>query len=160
MINWVRPPNINFGMICLLVIAAPLTRGAVHPWATTLIQMFALTGVFLLIVGHFFSNPDAEIKTHESKNKDTDDQDLNVRDIKTNNSESRNIKTRKPRQHRHKKSNPQSLDKYILWAMALIAITSLDFPALMGVTFTVGSIYVLANTATDIMRRLVDPRIK
>jgi len=43
---------------------------------------------------------------------------------------------------------------------ALIAITSLDFPALMGVTFTIGSIYVLANTATDIMRRLVDPRIK
>lgn len=43
---------------------------------------------------------------------------------------------------------------------ALIAITSLDFPALMGVTFTVGSIYVLANTATDIVRRLVDPRIK
>lgn len=43
---------------------------------------------------------------------------------------------------------------------ALIAITSLDFPALMGVTFTIGSIYVLANTATDIVRRLVDPRIK
>jgi peptide/nickel transport system permease protein len=43
---------------------------------------------------------------------------------------------------------------------ALIAITSLDFPALMGVAFTVGSIYVLANTATDIVRRLVDPRIK
>jgi peptide/nickel transport system permease protein len=43
---------------------------------------------------------------------------------------------------------------------ALIAITSLDFPALMGVTFTVGSIYVLANTATDIVRRLVDPRIQ
>jgi len=43
---------------------------------------------------------------------------------------------------------------------ALIAITSLDFPALMGVAFTVGSIYVLANTATDILRRLVDPRIK
>ncbi len=43
---------------------------------------------------------------------------------------------------------------------ALIAITSLDFPALMGVTFTIGTIYVLANTATDIVRRLVDPRIK
>ena len=43
---------------------------------------------------------------------------------------------------------------------ALIAITSLDFPALMGVAFTVGTIYVLANTATDIVRRLVDPRIK
>ncbi len=43
---------------------------------------------------------------------------------------------------------------------ALIAITSLDFPALMGVTFTIGSIYVLANTVTDVMRRLVDPRIK
>jgi peptide/nickel transport system permease protein len=43
---------------------------------------------------------------------------------------------------------------------ALIAITSLDFPALMGVTFTVGAIYVLANTATDIVRRLVDPRIQ
>lgn len=43
---------------------------------------------------------------------------------------------------------------------ALIAIISLDFPALMGVAFTIGSIYVLANTATDIVRRLVDPRIK
>ena len=43
---------------------------------------------------------------------------------------------------------------------ALIAITSLDFPALMGVTFTIGSIYVLANTTTDVVRRLVDPRIK
>ncbi len=42
---------------------------------------------------------------------------------------------------------------------ALIAITSLDFPALMGVAFTIGSIYVLANTTTDIVRRLVDPRI-
>jgi len=43
---------------------------------------------------------------------------------------------------------------------ALISITSLDFPALMGVTFTIGTIYVLANTATDILRRMVDPRIK
>ena len=43
---------------------------------------------------------------------------------------------------------------------ALIAIISLDFPALMGVAFTIGAIYVLANTATDIVRRLVDPRIK
>ena len=43
---------------------------------------------------------------------------------------------------------------------ALIAITSLDFPALMGVTFTIGTIYVFANTATDVVRRLVDPRIK
>ena len=43
---------------------------------------------------------------------------------------------------------------------ALIAITSLDFPALMGVTFTIGTVYVLANTTTDIIRRLVDPRIK
>jgi peptide/nickel transport system permease protein len=43
---------------------------------------------------------------------------------------------------------------------ALIAITSLDYPALMGVTFTMGTVYVLANTATDIMRRLVDPRVK
>ena len=43
---------------------------------------------------------------------------------------------------------------------ALIAITSLDFPALMGVAFAIGSIYVLANTVTDILRRVVDPRIK
>jgi len=43
---------------------------------------------------------------------------------------------------------------------ALMAITSLDFPAMMGVCFTIGSIYVLANTTTDILRRLVDPRIK
>ena len=43
---------------------------------------------------------------------------------------------------------------------ALISITSLDFPALMGVAFTMGSIYVLANTATDIIRRMIDPRIK
>ena len=43
---------------------------------------------------------------------------------------------------------------------ALMAITSLDFPAVMGMAFTIGSIYVLANTATDILRRMVDPRIK
>jgi peptide/nickel transport system permease protein len=43
---------------------------------------------------------------------------------------------------------------------ALIAITSLDFPALMGVSFTIGSIYVVANAATDMVRRLVDPRIR
>jgi len=43
---------------------------------------------------------------------------------------------------------------------ALMAITSLDFPAVMGIAFTIGSIYVLANTATDIVRRVVDPRIK
>lgn len=43
---------------------------------------------------------------------------------------------------------------------ALIAITSLDFPALMGVSFTIGSIYVVANAATDMLRRLVDPRIR
>ncbi|MCG6910368.1 MAG: ABC transporter permease [Deltaproteobacteria bacterium] len=43
---------------------------------------------------------------------------------------------------------------------ALMAIVSLDFPALMGVSFTIGSTYVLANTAADIVRRLVDPRIQ
>jgi peptide/nickel transport system permease protein len=43
---------------------------------------------------------------------------------------------------------------------ALMAITSLDFPAVMGMAFAIGSIYVLANTATDIIRRMVDPRIK
>ena len=43
---------------------------------------------------------------------------------------------------------------------ALIAINSLDIPPLMGVAFTIGAIYVLANNANDIVRRLVDPRIK
>jgi peptide/nickel transport system permease protein len=43
---------------------------------------------------------------------------------------------------------------------ALMAITSLDFPAVMGMAFTIGSIYVLANTVTDTIRRIVDPRIK
>ena len=43
---------------------------------------------------------------------------------------------------------------------ALMAITSLDFPAMMGVCFTIGFIYVMANTTMDILRRLVDPRIK
>lgn len=43
---------------------------------------------------------------------------------------------------------------------ALMAIISLDFPALMGVAFTIGTLYVTANTITDIIRRLVDPRIK
>jgi peptide/nickel transport system permease protein len=43
---------------------------------------------------------------------------------------------------------------------ALAAIISLDYTALMGVTLMIGTVYVIANTAMDILRRLVDPRIK
>lgn len=43
---------------------------------------------------------------------------------------------------------------------ALAAIMSLDYTALMGVTLMIGTVYVLANTAMDILRRLVDHRIK
>jgi peptide/nickel transport system permease protein len=40
------------------------------------------------------------------------------------------------------------------------AITNLDYPALIGVTMMIGSVYVVANTTTDICRRILDPRIK
>jgi peptide/nickel transport system permease protein len=43
---------------------------------------------------------------------------------------------------------------------ALASILSLDYTALMGVTLMIGTVYVLANTAMDILRRLIDPRIK
>lgn len=43
---------------------------------------------------------------------------------------------------------------------ALAAIISLDYTALMGVTLMIGTVYVIANTAMDILRRVVDPRIK
>ncbi len=43
---------------------------------------------------------------------------------------------------------------------SLAAITSLDYTALMGVTLMIGTVYVIANTTMDIIRRLVDPRIK
>ncbi len=43
---------------------------------------------------------------------------------------------------------------------ALAAILSLDYTALMGVTLMIGTVYVIANTTMDILRRVVDPRIK
>ena len=43
---------------------------------------------------------------------------------------------------------------------ALASILSLDYTALMGVTLMIGTVYVLANTVMDILRRLIDPRIK
>jgi peptide/nickel transport system permease protein len=43
---------------------------------------------------------------------------------------------------------------------ALASIISLDYTALMGVTMMIGSVYVIANTLTDIVRKVIDPRIK
>ncbi|MCP4021231.1 MAG: ABC transporter permease [Desulfobacteraceae bacterium] len=43
---------------------------------------------------------------------------------------------------------------------ALAAIMSLDYTALMGVSLMIGTVYVMANTLMDIVRRIVDPRIK
>lgn len=43
---------------------------------------------------------------------------------------------------------------------SLAAIISLDYTACMGVCLMIGTIYVIANTAMDILRRMVDPRIK
>jgi peptide/nickel transport system permease protein len=43
---------------------------------------------------------------------------------------------------------------------ALTAILSLDYPVLMGVTLMIGTVYVVANTSMDILRRIVDPRIR
>ncbi len=43
---------------------------------------------------------------------------------------------------------------------SLAAIISLDYTALMGVTLMIGAVYVIANTTMDIVRRVVDPRIK
>ncbi|MCG8564574.1 MAG: ABC transporter permease [Desulfobacterales bacterium] len=43
---------------------------------------------------------------------------------------------------------------------SLLAIISLDYTACMGVCLMIGTIYLGANTAMDILRRLVDPRIQ
>lgn len=43
---------------------------------------------------------------------------------------------------------------------ALASIISLDYTALMGVVMMIGSVYVIANTLTDIVRKVVDPRIQ
>ena len=43
---------------------------------------------------------------------------------------------------------------------AMTAILSLDYPVLIGVTLMIGTVYVVANTTMDILRRIVDPRIK
>ena len=43
---------------------------------------------------------------------------------------------------------------------SLISITSLDYTALMGVTLMIGTVYVIANTLMDVLRRVIDPRIK
>ncbi|RLC29653.1 MAG: ABC transporter permease [Deltaproteobacteria bacterium] len=43
---------------------------------------------------------------------------------------------------------------------ALLSITNLDYTALMGVALMIGTVYVMANTLMDILRRVVDPRIK
>ncbi len=43
---------------------------------------------------------------------------------------------------------------------ALAAIMSLDYTALMGVSLMIGTVYVAANTTMDILRRIVDHRIK
>ncbi len=43
---------------------------------------------------------------------------------------------------------------------ALAAIMSLDYTAIMGVTLMISTVYVIANTVMDILRRVVDPRIK
>jgi len=43
---------------------------------------------------------------------------------------------------------------------SLAAIMSLDYTAIMGVTLMISSVYVIANTLMDILRRVVDPRIK
>ena len=130
MINWVRPTNINFGMICFLVVAAPLARGSVHLWATTLIQMCALTGVFLIVVGYLFSNPDARLETLS------------------------------PIQPPHKKSRPQFPDKYILSAMALVAIISALFskhPSLsaegLSMLFTYMAIYWMTKTSVNTRKK-------
>ena len=43
---------------------------------------------------------------------------------------------------------------------SMTAILSLDYPVLIGVTLMIGTVYVAANTAMDILRRIIDPRIK
>ena len=43
---------------------------------------------------------------------------------------------------------------------SLAAIVSLDFTACMGICLMIGTVYVFSNTVMDILRRIVDPRIK
>lgn len=43
---------------------------------------------------------------------------------------------------------------------SLAAIVSLDFTACMGICLMIGTVYVFSNTVMDILRRIIDPRIK
>jgi len=43
---------------------------------------------------------------------------------------------------------------------SMYAILSLDYPVVIGVIMVIGSVYVITNTLTDIIRRVIDPRIK
>jgi peptide/nickel transport system permease protein len=42
----------------------------------------------------------------------------------------------------------------------LRSISSTDFPAIAGVTLVLGTIYVLLNTAVEILQTAVDPRLR
>jgi peptide/nickel transport system permease protein len=43
---------------------------------------------------------------------------------------------------------------------ATTSVTSLDFPAVMGVTLVAAIVYPLVNTLVDIGYTLVDPRVR
>jgi peptide/nickel transport system permease protein len=47
-----------------------------------------------------------------------------------------------------------------LGAYMLRSISSTDFPAIAGVTLVLGTIYVLLNTAVEILQTAVDPRLR
>jgi peptide/nickel transport system permease protein len=47
-----------------------------------------------------------------------------------------------------------------LGAYMLRSIASIDFPAIAGVTLVLGTIYVLLNTAVEIVQSAVDPRLR
>ena len=40
------------------------------------------------------------------------------------------------------------------------SIPRLDFPAIAGVTLVLGAVFVLVNTAVDILQAVADPRIR
>jgi len=43
---------------------------------------------------------------------------------------------------------------------AVFAITALDFPAIIAITFVFAIIYITANLVVDVVYALIDPRVR
>jgi peptide/nickel transport system permease protein len=47
-----------------------------------------------------------------------------------------------------------------LGTYAMASVLSVDYPAILGVTFVISLVYVTVNLAVDILYAFIDPRIR